>query len=619
MNFEISVKSTAFWETGGNAEIKIINNGSTQTGWSFDIETVNFTVDNFWKLTKVGTGNKITVKPADWAPVLGGGLTYISGFGYQGKSSNLQIKSLTSGVTVAGSTSTDTSTSTSTTVLTTVLTTPSTSTTVVTTPTFPADRKVFGYFSEWSIYDRQFSVEKIPVHNLTHIVYAFMLPNPSQTDYEKLKSNYPFPPLPYRAPPTVPEAKLVYHDEWAGQGNHTKLQTLKNSNPHIKVLISVGGWTLSWTLSKIAANPTLRKTFIESTVDFVVQKQFDGVDIDWEFVGKQGVGYNYVDAQNDGANFITLIKEMRAYMDKVSPNKHLEITSAIGTNPDVIKNYLGTEPYLDYVLLMTYDYAGSWGDGGHQSALYNNSAGKLYMNDQWNAHRAVENTKALGYATNKICMGCPMYGRGWTKLQPDNLLTPIFGKSVGAPGVSYSGAAGEPGLTSWRHLRDAINSGAGLTRFYDEVAKATYCFNKATGEAWTYDDPVSATEKAKYVVNKGLGGMLFWELSDDTRDGKDNILDAVVKVFKNAPSTTTTTPTTTTPTTPTTTTSTTTTTTPTPIINTLTVTLKNSGTSDLTFKAGSTVSLNSDLVLTNNGTDLVIKADGSSLDFKINM
>eukprot|EP00121_Abeoforma_whisleri_P001226 Awhi_evm1s1092 len=40
----------------------------------------------------------------------------------------------------------------------------------------------FGYFTEWCIYQRKFGVEKIPAHNLSHVIYAFMLPNPSEAD-----------------------------------------------------------------------------------------------------------------------------------------------------------------------------------------------------------------------------------------------------------------------------------------------------------------------------------------------------------------------------------------------------------------------------------------------------
>ena len=480
LNFEATLSVVESWNTGGNGNIKIKNLGSSVTDWSFNLTTTNFTIGSFWNLSKVGTGNVITIKPPSWQRSLNSGATIESGFSFTG-STELNASSSTQGVKIilpgvpnpgpTGSTGPTPGPSGST------GTNPNPGPSGNTGSNGPGDKKVFAYFSEWSIYDRQFSVSQIPVNLVTHILYAFMLPNPSQADYDLLKRNNPFPPLPYRAPPAVPEGQLVFHDEYAGQGNITNLKNLKAQNPNVKILISIGGWTLSWTLSKIAANPTLRNTFIKSSVDFVINNGFDGIDIDWEYVGVQGIGYNYVDPVNDTPNFITMLKEMRTYMDQRSPNKHLEITAAMGCNPGVINNYRGTEPYMDYILLMTYDFAGSWGNGGHHSGLYNNPAGD--MDPQWNAYRAVENAKNIGYPINKICMGCPIYGRGWQRIVPNNPSLPIFGQSTGGPAPSYSGSAGEPGMSSWRHLRDVVNKN-GLQRYYDGVAQGVFVHNSSS-------------------------------------------------------------------------------------------------------------------------------------------
>jgi chitinase len=73
-----------------------------------------------------------------------------------------------------------------------------------------------------------------------------------------------------------------------------------------------------------------------------------------------------------------------------------------------------------------------------------------------------------------------------------------------------------------------------LTRYYDSVAHAVYVHNTATGETWTYDDPGTIAEKADYVINNNLGGMMFWQLSDDTRDGVKNLLSAAVTVLNKS-------------------------------------------------------------------------------------
>src|SRR3990170_7618876 len=311
MNLEVSFVSTSSRGTGGNGQITIVNKGGALTNWSFQVNTGTLTVDSFWQLTKTGTGSQITISPPSWSTSFSAGQTISCGFGYTGTlTSSTVIQSLTTGVKIVGQT-----TSTPTTTTTPVTTTP------VTTITSFTNKVAFGYFSEWSIYDRKFSVSQIPVNNLTHVVYAFMLPNPSQADYNLLASKMSFPPKPYTAPPTVPEGALVSQDSYANGINMSLLQNIKAQNPNIKILISVGGWTMSWTLSKVAATPTLRNTFITTTTDFIINNGFDGVDIDWEYPGVQGAGYNYVDT-NDSVNFATLLQEFRAAFNLKSPNKY---------------------------------------------------------------------------------------------------------------------------------------------------------------------------------------------------------------------------------------------------------------------------------------------------------
>ena len=72
----------------------------------------------------------------------------------------------------------------------------------------------------------------------------------------------------------------------------------------------------------------------------------------------------------------------------------------------------------------------------------------------------------------------------------------------------------------------------GFVRHWDERAKAPFLWNATTRTFITYDDPQSIREKADYVRSKGLGGMMFWELSQDRND---ELLDVIVTALKNGP------------------------------------------------------------------------------------
>lgn len=390
---------------------------------------------------------------------------------------------------------------------------------------------VMAYYTEWSIYQENFSVSQIPVNSITHLIYAFMLPNPSQADYDLWKANWSFPAKPYTPPPTVPEGTLVAQDGYANGINIANLKTLKSQNPNLKILISVGGWSMSFNFSTVFANATTRNNFVTSAVQFVVSNGFDGIDIDWEYPNKQGIGFNHV-SSNDPANFVLTLQALCAEFKKQSPNKKYLLTAAIGANPDVIKNYQQIVFYLDYVNVMSYDFAGSWGNGGHLSALYYNPK-ETDLSPQWCTSAAITNTLNIGTFANKINLGLPLYGRGWAKIVPTDPTMPLFGTSTNGPAATYSGGAGEPGLSDWKDLVNVIGTN-GLTEYYDPIAMASFVHNNTTGETWTYDNPKSIALKTQYALDNKLAGIFVWELSEDTRNGVKNLLNAAVNVLNAA-------------------------------------------------------------------------------------
>ena len=508
MSLQVTFKHMAEWATisKGNITVKNISN-STINNWSIEFVDPNFKITDIYNMVYT---DKNVLMGKSWSMNIAPGQTLSTDFMYEGPK-EFQCSTRTEGVVLKG----------------------------VSTPEEPeeptkTDKLRFGYFTEWSIYQRQYNVDMIPVHNLSHVMYSFMLANPSQNDFDVLKQNYPFPPLPYRPPPTVPEGRLVHHDEWAAQQIIPKFKGLKDRNPHIKLGVSVGGWTLSWNLSNIAKNPTTRREFVKSSVDFTLNNDFDFLDIDWEYPSKKGAGQNFTHP-DDPQNFVLLLKELREEFDSRSPNKHIQLTSAAGIDPVVLNAYKGAEKHLDYVLGMHYDVCGStWAVGNH-SPMYHDPDNKD-VDPTWNVTASVDLLIENGFKPSQICVGCPLYGRGWSKIDPYNKDKPIFGKNVGGTPNSLSGDAGEPGLSSWRHMQSEFLKSEWTTH-YDDVEKAAYAI-KNTGETWSYEDPKTAVEKAKYVTEKGLGGMLFWELSDNVRGELEgnpqyDILEAINQHFED--------------------------------------------------------------------------------------
>ena len=57
----------------------------------------------------------------------------------------------------------------------------------------------------------------------------------------------------------------------------------------MKTLVAVGGWNMgSKPFTRMVATPATRREFATSTVKFLRDKNFDGVDMDWEYPANRG-------------------------------------------------------------------------------------------------------------------------------------------------------------------------------------------------------------------------------------------------------------------------------------------------------------------------------------------
>jgi chitinase len=79
---------------------------------------------------------------------------------------------------------------------------------------------------------------------------------------------------------------------------------------------------------------------------------------------------------------------------------------------------------------------------------------------------------------------------------------------------------------SYAELVEKFIGKQGFGRYWDPRAQAPYLWNGASRTFITYDDPQSIAVKTRYAKENRLGGMMFWELSQD-RD--DDLLDVIVR------------------------------------------------------------------------------------------
>ena len=69
--------------------------------------------------------------------------------------------------------------------------------------------------------------------------------------------------------------------------------------------------------------------------------------------------------------------------------------------------------------------------------------------------------------------------------------------------------------SSYDTLATHIIDQRGFTRHWDEAAKAPYLWNADSSIVVSYEDPASLRAKARFVRDRGLAGMMYWEHSED--------------------------------------------------------------------------------------------------------
>ena len=287
--------------------------------------------------------------------------------------------------------------------------------------------------------------------------------------------------------------------------NLTHLRSLKAKNPRLKVLLSIGGWEAEG-FSDAALTAASRDAFAESVVALLREHSLDGVDLDWEYPGQSVAGIKSRPA--DKQNFTALLQTVRA---RLGSSYLLTIASADREYFDFTEMDK-LHVYLDYINVMTYDFFNSLTPTtGHHAGLY---ASAYAAATDRNADASIKQHLAAGIPPDKLVLGVAFYGRGFAGVKPEH-------RGLNQPYERFEAAH------PYAELVEKYIGRNGFVREWDERAQAPFLWNAQTRAFITYDDPQSIRIKADYVRQHRLGGMMFWELSQDAGAA---LLDAVTSV-----------------------------------------------------------------------------------------
>jgi GH18 family chitinase len=294
------------------------------------------------------------------------------------------------------------------------------------------------------------------------------------------------------------------------------LTGLRRDQPHLRILVSVGGWTWSKGFSDAALTPKSRRVFVASAIDFVRRHDLDGFDVDWEYPGLPGDGNPH--RPEDKENFTALMAELRAALDREGAprGRHLLLTFAAGASRDFLAHteMAKVQAVVDFVNLMTYDFrvAGPGEPAGHHANLYRHPADPR----KHSADDAVRDFLAAGVPASKLVLGVPFYGRVW--------------EGVGSRERLYrDGRPPSQRIDTSHAALEALAGREGWTREWDAAAQAPFLWNEARRTFVTYEDEESLRLKSRYVLDRGLGGVMFWEYHADRTGALLDTLDAALR------------------------------------------------------------------------------------------
>ena len=327
--------------------------------------------------------------------------------------------------------------------------------------TYAGTGEVVGYYAAWASHSG-FTPDRLPAEELTQINYAF-----AQID------------------PDTGGLALEY--ETRDRKNLEALRALRREHPHLDLVISVGGWSDSQYFSDVAATAAGRETFAAACAAFLKTHDLDGVDLDWEYPVSGASGSAGRPA--DKGNFTLLLQAVRRALDRLERQEGREYTLSVAGAAGTwyLRNIepRAVAEMVDHIFIMGYDFAGPWSQRTGLNAPMSSisSSVQAYLDS--------------GVPAEKLVLGIPLYGYRYQ------------GASGGSQGVG--GTFDSAASVTWRWVKANALKDTSLSGFRRD--QVPFLFGNRT--FISYEDPQSVAVKASLAAEQSLGGIGFWELSQD--------------------------------------------------------------------------------------------------------
>jgi len=225
-------------------------------------------------------------------------------------------------------------------------------------------------------------------------------------------------------------------------------------------------------LHTLLTSPQHRANLINQLYEEVINSNYDGVNIDFEFIPASDSGY-----------FTTFLRELK---NRLGPDKELSVAVFARTSSDnwpTAYNYPSIGEIADRIVVMTYDYSYRTSAAGPVAPLWWVNDVVDYMLD----------TAQIPPA--KLLLGMATYGYNW--------------------------GSGQTGTTVTLEKLNTLKNTYQVKEYFDNASMSPYYTyidgNGLTHKIWLENER-SLTEKWKVALNNNLGGISFWRIGNGFGD-----------------------------------------------------------------------------------------------------
>ncbi len=277
---------------------------------------------------------------------------------------------------------------------------------------------------------------------------------------------------------------------------------------NVKILLSLGGWGWDKQFAAIVSKREAEDGYVAAVMKIVEEYDYDGIDLDWE----------YPDTKEEIVGFERLSRRFRKELDELGAKKGRRLiqTMAAAANPTTLKwlTYELLLETMDWVNVMTYDFAGDWTDfAGHHSPLF------VSRKQPGTPHSTELSMKYLvdrGMPANRLAVGLPLYGKGFAVSEP----------YASTKNASKGGRVPRGG--NYTRIERLIEE-RGWKRQWDDETKNPWAIAADGSAVIGYDDAESLSRKTEWAVQQGFRGVFFWEIGGDLLPDGTNPLQRAVR------------------------------------------------------------------------------------------